>query len=734
MDNNPPDQEPFGPIPEWGESGAPASTEHLQTNPAYQSTANDLLMGHPQSLPTYPSRVHVNDEGSPIRSGQWQAGMTSRGHNVGGQGQTNLYPFPRYTHQPQSGGVPSQSYSGAPLGGNMGGFGPSPYYGSNMQPSGQQMNQQFGQQIPQLLGQRQFMPGGSGLGQTQYPTVPPSVVSAPNNYGFGQQPQSNVPGAMPPLYSNTNFGQPSFGTAQAPPPMLPQSGGREPDQGQRILNLLTQRAHLGERGSSPLRSGAGPSTAVPANTANTPQAQTDATRPSSQNIPDLNTPSRQTPSRRAGRSGTPTAEDVRNNVKFNAPRSNALSWFPANHPIPQEVVKMKTGWHSGLNHFATYGIDNEPRLKYAMKLGRGRKPGGRKKLADGTQGDAYSHDHPAPDVILPARLGLMSFMQHWPNHAWGQGIRLLMAEGITPQQLWNNLPVAARHHSHKPRPWNYLQHVYSRETDKMAFEHTGVKRVPEPRGTKREKSLDDVEPQPQGSGKKLKHTPEKTTPPPSIVPTVDECPPMTPREIKDIPPRQRWMYLPPHMHTVEDYHHQLVHKKAIFLEMARRILSVTDEKFAKGDPESQVTHLVRVLDKAAKAHAEHLRISHNLPKADALWKDDDQADCMMRVLKKRGFAQDLAHDEPKEVYQARLHKEIMKSMLFWMENRIAEKEKQLKQLFPNENDKKDEDEGADIFAEEDEDVDADAEMDEAGEEEEQPAQTEEATGDDQTAE
>ncbi|KEF55128.1 uncharacterized protein A1O9_08781 [Exophiala aquamarina CBS 119918] len=728
MDNNPPEEGPFGPISEWDDFGAPATTDDLGANTAFQPNINNIYMGRPQDHPTYPaypSRVHVSNDGSPVRGGQRQAGIPSQGHTFGEQAQSNTYPLSNYTYQQQLGGVSNQAFSGGHLGRDESPFDAPNSYGSNMLSSDQQMFHQWGQ--------RQLVPVGIGSGYTQYPTVQSSIVAPTGNYSFGQQPYSNTLGAMRPPSGNMNFNNQTLGTATESL-ILPQSGVGEPNQAQQIMDMLNRPARLGARRPSPPGSGTRTSTPLRANTANTTEAPLGATRRSSQNIPDLTVPSRQTPSRPARSCATPTAEDVRNNVKLTAPRSNAYERFPANHPVSAEVVKMRTGWHSGLNHFAKYGDDEEPRLKYAMKLGRGRRPGGGKKGPDGKPEDAYSYDHPVPAAILPARLGLMSFMRHWPNHAWGQGIRLLMAEGVEPHQLWHNLPVVARHSKYAPRPWNYVQHVYSRETARMAFEQTGVKRVPKARGTKRNKSSDGVEP--QGSGKKLKPNPERTTPPPSTEPRVDPSSPLTPlRETRDIQPRKRYLYVAPDSLTLEDYRYKLGHKKAVFLETVRRTMSVTDEVFARADPEFQVTHLENVMDAYTTRHARHLRIRNNLPKADALWKDDDQADCMMRALKQdRGYAQMVG--ESNEAYIYRLRIVVMKNLLTWMDNRIEEKQEELKKLFPAENDMEAEDEGADIYGEEDQEADWDAEMDPAGEEEqeEQPAQTEQAAGDDQAIE
>ena len=692
MDNNPQDENPFGQITEWDEFGDPAPTELPQSNPGHQSLANDLPMGHPQNVPTYPPQANVNHEGSSIGGGQWQLRTPPQGRSYGGQGQTSFSPFPPYT--PLRQGRVDQNHLANPFGENIAGFSASSY-GSNPQPFGQQTPQQFSQQTPQYLGQRQhqFVPGGSALGQTQFSTGPPSALSTPNNSGFGKL-YAGSPDAMLPQSGNTNFSRSMFGVPQALPMLpQPQSSGVGPDRGaQHILGMLTRPAQIGARRSTLPGHGARPDAGMSTQTANIFESPTGAERVSPDRLPDDITPMRQSPSKHSGTSATPTPEAVRNHVKFIAPRSVALKWYPIDHPIQLEVVKMEKGWHSGINHFALYGDDKEPRLKYPMKLERGRRPGGVKKGPDGTQDDAYSLEHPSPETILPARLSLMNLIQRWPNHAWGQGIRLLMAEGITPQQLWFNLPECARHKSHKLRPWNYLQHVYARETDRMVYEQTGVKRVPLPRGAKREKSIDDTESQPQGSAKRRRPTLEgritmqQAVPSPWTVPTVDNLPPLSPgRLTNEIPLRLRWLYTAPHEHTVHDLRCKLGYRRAVYLELVRRILSVTDRKFADLDADGQVQHLEHVLDYYKNKHAAHMRAEFNLPKANVLWKDDDQADCMLKVLMGSRIGR-RREDETDDAYMSRLREATTRNMLVWIDNRIEEKEQQLIMLFSDQTD------------------------------------------------
>lgn len=621
MGNRPPDTGGAGSNPDWDMFGALPFAEDLEYDPVYQPapeyTNNPAHMGPPHINPPHPSQVRVGNHVSPMRPRDWQSMTGPGGQNTG----TNPYTTPHPVNQ-QGTNPPFRGRSSAAAG----------YSGRTFERNTNHFGLQTSSQV--------LVPDGSDVNQQQHPDTPmPPMMHAPGRLPAGPpvpwQPYWDLP-------VNIQVPQPSF------PPQYPVGPGYSGDNMTQFPGRQIPQSQLPQNIMPPVT----PSPRRVVEPATSPERPT----PTSSEKPT------------ALSSERPTPEVVRARVRFSAPTSDPHERFSADHPIPEMVVEMGKGWDSGLNHFAKFGDEDEPQLKYRMKLGRGRKPSG------GRQGNAYSQNHPAPAELLPARLRLTSFMQDYPNHAWGQGIRLLMAEGIKPEELWHHLPKEVRHDACPKRPWNYLQHTYGRETNKMIYEETGVKPVPKPR-SKRPRPLDDDDR--EGSNKKQKPTPTDPAPTPRGVPMVADCPPpQVGTDLMNLTLRQRWQYTAPHQWDVEDYRAKWGHKRAICKEVMRRVLMKKDPEFEGRSIDFQMRHLDNAMDLLSARHAQNIRTNNLLRPTQYGRYNSDQFFWATRALSKSSeYGQQPGESD--EEFKNRVSLIAWRGMLGWIEDKIDDFRREL---------------------------------------------------------
>lgn len=322
-----------------------------------------------------------------------------------------------------------------------------------------------GNQFQQTPAQMNFFDPGNGAGTLPYQepasfSAQPQTSGQPSGFGnqgtqqqqrFGPHGQVFVRRGEQPVGSNGQqlmFPQPSYAyredrSAQHPP----WHNGGEPSQPRvqqpsyryiEDLSMQQPSSHMGRENMYPDLSS---DPEYPANDEDEQQSDEDTGKgkgKATQRQP------RRNPSRRGTGTGPrvserPTAEGVLNGQGYIAPRSNSpLERFPENHPIPSTAVVLKDladRWYSGCNHFAHYGDEQEgltkysQQLRYPIKLARGRRPQ-KSEVSTG-----FGPDHPEPTETLPARLSLLELMNNYPNHCWGEGLRLLMAEGVTAEEL-----------------------------------------------------------------------------------------------------------------------------------------------------------------------------------------------------------------------------------------------------------------------------------------------------------
>lgn len=164
------------------------------------------------------------------------------------------------------------------------------------------------------------------------------------------------------------------------------------------------------------------------------------------------------------------------------PRSGPLARLP---PIDQARIQSHTigpGWGSGCDLVAFFGDDPVPRLRYTLSTNRGRD--GRKDENGRLHmvGKQKGRDPKYPSSFDPLPMGtpLDNAVRSYPNHVWGNFLRVLMAEGFSEKRVYDLLPAdfAHRHGSKADdkRPWNYLQQAYGREIDKQMEESNWPKR------------------------------------------------------------------------------------------------------------------------------------------------------------------------------------------------------------------------------------------------------------------
>lgn len=124
------------------------------------------------------------------------------------------------------------------------------------------------------------------------------------------------------------------------------------------------------------------------------------------------------------------------------------------------------GMNSGRNLMAIFkNLGAEPRTIYQMKIDRGRNQ-------NHFEGPHWCTVKPRDQgdrdrIPIPAGITLEKICQYYPLHVWGSGLRIFISEGWDERKIWESLPKENRHHNQGSRPWNYLQAIVGRETERM---------------------------------------------------------------------------------------------------------------------------------------------------------------------------------------------------------------------------------------------------------------------------
>lgn len=409
-------------------------------------------------------------------------------------------------------------------------------------------------------------------------------------------------------------------------------------------------------------------------------------------------------------SARPTAEGVLNGQVYVAPLSNSpLERFPENHPFPSTVVVLKDladRWYSGCNHFAHYGDESESdtkysqRLKYPVKIERGRRPQ-RSEVSTG-----FSWEHPEPTDTLPAGLSLLELMNNYPNHCWGEGLRLLMAEGVTAEELYNNIPEQARHTVATTRQHNYLQHAYSRELGRMVADEAGVKRQPIKRG---QTLINDDDDQGEPGPKKQKISSQTrstelsaaATGVPPAPPTDDpfglpllgqtdipsDAPTGNPRwvdwhgsfGVQGQPPLGECRYL--QQTALSQRAHLLLpapddrnsatlrtrfdHERDVWKELERHFLDQVDQSFTDLSADGRVSLLEEAFEQMRARYTREIRANLGLQETGNAATDNDTFVWEKMLLQARGQEQQLAGESFAD-YDERVDRVVWHELLAWM--------------------------------------------------------------------
>ncbi|ETN46106.1 uncharacterized protein HMPREF1541_00290 [Cyphellophora europaea CBS 101466] len=192
------------------------------------------------------------------------------------------------------------------------------------------------------------------------------------------------------------------------------------------------------------------------------------------------------------------------------PRPDRASRLAVRQPEdPNEIFEIGSredsnpnlGMTSGRNWMGYFDPNDPERLvtRCRLRIRRGRGSDGR--------GESHSYlGYDSSREILPAGLSLEEICELYPNHVWGEMLRIFLSEGWTGASIFEALPGdvqkairAGRSGApEKTRPQNYMQAACGREIDKMANEdnmYRPVKSAPN-KGKKRKSrrsSEDDQE-------------------------------------------------------------------------------------------------------------------------------------------------------------------------------------------------------------------------------------------------
>ncbi|OAP55869.1 hypothetical protein AYL99_10021 [Fonsecaea erecta] len=351
---------------------------------------------------------------------------------------------------------------------------------------------------PSLLGAQAYSPSWTGLqmNNTSWTGPPafPSQRGHPAQRGLPAFPaqtglQAYSPSWTRPSAFPSQTGLPSYSTSWARmqinnpsqtglPPPSPRHTGLQAYPPQRRLSAMSPQ-QTGLQTNSPPRT--------------TLQASPLPPTPPSQTRPQAKNPSR---TRQQGTTTSSRAPRSRPTV----PRSDPHQDVPADFQFPTAATRIGSGLNSGRNLLVIRQGTSQPVTRVPLIIERGRN--------DRHRGGHYPHQ----DTPLPAGLTLEQIIRSYPRHAWGTMLRVFLAEGWPADRIWRLMPEDMRNTKSAARPWNYIQAAMGREIDRMAFEDTGVHRVP----PKRERtSKDNDSGEDQSDAEAVPEATESTTPSPS---------------------------------------------------------------------------------------------------------------------------------------------------------------------------------------------------------------------------
>ena len=371
----------------------------------------------------------------------------------------------------------------------------------------------------------------------------------------------------------------------------------------------------------------------------------------------------------------PTTNSVASRGRHLAPLSRQpLQRRSANEPIPSQPVVLPKHWRSGCDHFAFYDAGTghpgkySQRLKYPLKLERTRRQASNERTG-------YAPNFPDGSTTLPARTSLLELMQNFPNHAWGEGLRLLMAEGVSPLELYENLPEEARHTRAVSRQHNYIQHAYGREMFKMEEERTGVRRQPSNRG--QSSTLEDNGSDGRASSKKRRTVSESSASPSDVSPTVSLSGPV---DVEQQPQRQnetrRQLTLGQWERIQRPLDESAQHLRGVWAQhistwkqLAHRYLRLTDPDYAAKPAAVQVLCLEESWENVAAAYSADIRRNSGLPPTGVQGADSNPALWMREALLRSPQGAQLP-GEPGAMYRERIERVAFRSLITWFDTRL----------------------------------------------------------------
>ncbi|KAK5062964.1 hypothetical protein LTR84_005040 [Exophiala bonariae] len=384
-------------------------------------------------------------------------------------------------------------------------------------------------------------------------------------------------------------------------------------------------------------------------------------------------------------SSRPTVDSARRGVRLVPPRSRQplerLPWNTRINPRPVEISRLPDRWLSGCNHFAHFGLgphDEEPkpeehsqRLKYPIKLNRTRRKGHDDK-------GKYVVHRPDGAEIIPAGTSLRQLMTEYPNHSWGEGLRLLMAEGITARELYNYLPDEAKNTSGGARPHNNIQHAFGRELFKMEEEETQTRREPQKRGQSASVEGDETTGEPSTKKRKTGSASTATRASAIGAPPALNLPPLRElrqqesarRDNRGNPTLGQWERgIGPIIPASERYRDGWARRIHKWKSMADEFLLLTDEEYSRQGEQSRLLTVEKYWESITKLYSADIRRNLGIPPTEVHGANVSASFWMRQaVLRSQQGAQ--REGEPDRWYQERIKQMVYLNLNRWFDTRV----------------------------------------------------------------